>query len=76
MKAHDIEVVELAVSVIFYACLQPKVLNFNPPEADWKEGAEVSKMCIYVYIYIYMYVCIYIYTYIHIYIHIYRHVYR
>jgi hypothetical protein len=66
MRAHDIEVVELAVSVIFYACLQPKVLYSSPPEADWKEGAEVS-INIYIHIYVYIYIYIYIYIYVYMY---------
>ena len=43
LKAYDIEIVELAVSVIFYACLPSTSLTTSPLEADWKEGVEVSK---------------------------------
>ena len=42
LKAYDIEVLELAISVIFYACLPSSSLTSSPLEADWKEGVEVS----------------------------------
>lgn len=42
LRAYDIEVSELAIRVIFYACLPSTSLNASPLEADWKEGVEVS----------------------------------
>ena len=41
LRAYDIEVLELAISVIFYACLPSTSLTSSPLETDWKEGVEV-----------------------------------